>query len=205
MLYLSGRPGDRRPLDIPFDRNADDGPFVSPIGTGGRGLMFSGGEEERRWALVDETSAKVTPLPALDKFTVVNASGERILFASGYNEDARAASTFALLEVATGTVTPVAAWDPAGTNAGPPIASPDGRSVVISYDREGEAGYRSILIKPGEGTTELNGGIEAWAPDGSAVLLLRVVDDKPHMIVLDLATKKEKDLGPGYGGVWTEG
>lgn len=201
-LYLSSRPGDRRPLDIPYDRNADDGPFVSPIGTGSRGLMFSG-SEDRRWALVDESDAKVTPLPALDKFTVVNVSEERILFASGYNEDARAASTFALLEVASGTITPAASWDPAGTNAGPPIASPDGRSVVISYDREGERGYRSILIKPGEGVTELNGGIEAWAPDGSAVLLVRVVDDKPHMIVLDLATKKEKDLGPGYGGVWT--
>jgi hypothetical protein len=27
--------------------------------------------------------------------------------------------------------------------------------------------------------------------------------EKPHMIVVDLGTKKEKDLGPGYGGVWT--
>jgi hypothetical protein len=203
-LYLSSRPGDRRPLDIPYDRNADNGPFVSPIGTGGRGLMFSGSDEEQHWALVDEREAKVTPLPSLDKFTVVNVSEERILFASEYNEDARAASTFALLEVASGTVTPVATWDPAGTNAGPPIASPDGRSVVLSYGREGEQGARSVLIKPGEGVTELNGGIESWAPDGSAVLLVRVVDDKPHMIVVDLATKREKDLGPGYGGVWTQ-
>ncbi len=202
-LYLSSRPGDRRPLDIPYDRNADDGPFVSPIGTGGRGLMFSGSEEDRRWALVDESEAKVTPLPALDKFTVVNVTEKRILFASGYNEDARAASTFALLDVPSGAITPVATWDPAGTNAGPPIASPDGRSVVISYDREGERGYRSILIKPGEGVTELDGGIEAWAPDGSTVLLVRVVDDTPHMIVVDLATKREKDLGSGWGGVWT--
>ena len=168
-------------------------------------MMFSGSLQDRRWALVDENEVKVTPLPALDKFTVVNASEDRILFASGYDEDARAASTFALLEVATGTVTPVATWDPAGTNAGPPVASPDGRSVAISYGREGERGARSILIKPGEGVTEFDGGIEAWAPDGSAVLLVRVVDDKPHMIVVDLGTKREKDLGPGYGGVWTTG
>ena len=202
-LYLSSRPGDRRPLDIPFDRNADDAPFVSPIGTTGRGLVYSGSAEDRHWALVDESDATVTPLPALDKSTVVNVSGERILFAGGYNEEARAASTFTLLDVATGTLTPVATWDPAGTNAGPPIPSPDGRSVVISYDRDAEAGFRSVLIKPGEGVTELDGGIEAWAPDGSAVLLLRVVDDQPHLIVHDLATKKEKDLGVGYGAVWT--
>ena len=85
--------------------------------------MFSGSEEDRRWALVDESEAKVTPLPALDKFTVVNVTEKRILFASGYNEDARAASTFALLDVPSGAITPVATWDPAGTNAGPPIAS----------------------------------------------------------------------------------
>ena len=204
-LYLSSRPGDRRPLDIPFDRNAEDGPFVSPIGTGAQGLMFSGGKEDQHWALVDENQAKVTPLPALDKYAVVHVSEERVLFASGYNEDARAASTFALLDVASGTVTPVATWDPAGTNASPPIVSPDGRSLAISYDREGQRGIRSILIKPGEGVTELDGGIHAWAPDGSAVLLVRAVDDKPHMIVLDLATKKEKDVGPGYSGVWTQG
>ena len=35
------------------------------------------------------------------------------------------------------------------------------------------------------------------------MLLVRVVDDKPRVIVVDLATKKEKDLGPGDGGVWT--
>jgi hypothetical protein len=35
------------------------------------------------------------------------------------------------------------------------------------------------LIDSGEGVTELDGGIESWGPDGSAVLLVRLVDDKP--------------------------
>lgn len=52
---------------------------------------------------------------------------------------------------------------------------------------------------------ELDGAVAAWAPDGSAVLLGRFVGEKPHMFLVDLATKKEKDLGPTYGGVWTTG
>ena len=29
------------------------------------------------------------------------------------------------------------------------------------------------------------------------------VGDAAHTVLVDLATKKEKDLGPAYGGVWT--
>ena len=49
-----------------------------------------------------------------------------------------------------------------------------------------------------------DGGPASWSPDGSAVVLTRLVGDQPHMFVVELATKKEKDLGPGWVGVWAQ-
>jgi hypothetical protein len=204
-LYLASRPGDRRPLNIPYERGKDDDYYMNPIGTGGRALMFSGDREDRRWAVVDEAEAKVTPLPVLDKFDLVQMVDERIVFGGGFNQDVSAYGAFAILEIASGSVTPAATWDPAGTYGGLPVPAPDGRSVAVSFGREGEGGHHSLILKPGEGVMELNASISAWAPDGTAVLAVRLVDDKPHMFVIDLATKQEKDLGPGFGGFWTQG
>ena len=202
-LYLSNKAGDRRPLDMPYNREEDEDTFISPIGTGNRGLIFSGDGENEHWALVDENEAKVTPLPALDKFSLIQVSDERILFAGGYNEDAQVPTSFTTLDIASGKVTSAVTWDPAGAQVPFPLPSPDGRSVAITYSREGEQGSRAVILTPGEGVKELDGGVAAWAPDGTAVLLGRRVGDGVHMIAVDLATKKEKDLGPGFGGVWT--
>lgn len=75
--------------------------------------------------------------------------------------------------------------------------------MALSYDREADQSYHVKIIKPGEGETDLDGSFAGWSPDGSAILLVRIIDEKPRMFVIDLATKKEKDLGPGFGGVWT--
>ena len=203
-LYLSSKPGDRRPLDMPFDRENDD-VYVSPIGTGERGLMFSGEQDDGHWALLDGNEAKVTPLPALDKFKMLERNDQRILFASGYNEEAQVSGSYALFDTASGQITPAATWDPAGTKGGYPLPSPDARSVAIPYFRENEQGSHVVVVTPGQGVTELDGFFGSWAPDGSAILIGRVVGDKPHMFVVDLATKKEKDLGEGFGAVWTLG
>ena len=202
-LYLSNKAGDRRPLDVPYNREEDEDTFVIPMGTGSRGFLVTGDEEDRRWALVDETEAKVTPLPALDKFSIFQISDERVLFAGAQNEEAQTPTSFAIFDIASGKVTPAATWDPAGAQVPYSQPSPDGRSVALPYSREGEQGSRTAILTPGEGLQELEGGFAAWAPDGTAVLLVRRVGDGPHMIAVDLATKKEKDLGPGFGGVWT--
>ena len=201
-LYLSSKPGDRRPLNIPFDRENDNA-YAMPIGTSAVGLMFSGDQDDGHWALIDGNETKVTPLPALDKFTVLERNDQRILFTSGYNEDAEVSGTYAVYDLAGGQITPAATWDPAGTKGGFPVPSPDARSVAIPHYREADANSRVVVVTPGQGVTELNGGFAGWAPDGSAVIIGRPVGDKPHMFVVDLATKTEKDLGVGYGGVWT--
>jgi hypothetical protein len=202
-LYLSNKPGDRRPLDLPYDREKDDGTYVIPIGSAGRGLIALGSKEEPRWALVDENEAKMTPLPGLDNLERAEISDDRVLFVGGFNQEAYVATTYAVLDIANGQVTPIATWDPAGAKGPFPVPSPDIRSVAITYSREGEQGSRVVILKPGEDVTELEGGLGGWAPDGSAVLLIRRVGDAAHTVLVDLATKKEKDLGPGYGGVWT--
>ena len=204
-LYLSSRPGDRRPLDIPYNREEEDeDKYVIPIGSGGRGLMFSGDRDDRRWALVDEGDGKITPLPALDKLSLLDPFEERVVFGGGFNQN-NVPSNYAVLEVAAGNVTPLATWDSTGKTGGQPLPSTDGRSVAISYAREDDLVSRTAIFKAGEGVVELDGSVTAWAPDGSAVILGRLVDDKPHMFVVDLATKKETDLGEGFGAVWTLG
>jgi hypothetical protein len=201
-LYLSRKPGDRRPLNIPFDRENDDA-YVLPIGTGELGLMFSGDQDDGHWALIDGNEATVTPLPALDKFKVLERNDERIMFTGGYNEEAQVSGTYAIYDLASGQITPAVTWDPAGTKGGFPVPSPDARSVAIPHYREDDTNSRLVVVTPGQGITEVTGGFAGWAPDGSAVIIGRPVGDEPHMFVVDLATKKETDLGVGYGAVWT--
>ena len=119
-LYLSNKPGDRRPLDMPYNREEDDDTFITPIGTGHRGLMILGDSDNERWALVDENDAKVTPLPSLDKFQPIQVTEDRILFEGNLNEEANVGTAYAVLDVASGNVSPVGTWDPTGTRGASP-------------------------------------------------------------------------------------
>ncbi|HKY75791.1 MAG TPA: hypothetical protein VJS45_06615, partial [Acidimicrobiia bacterium] len=202
-LYLSNKPGDRRPIDMPYNREENRDTFVGPIGVGSRGFVVSGEREDRRWALVDENTGKVTPLPALGKLDIAQVTDDQVLFGGGFNEEASVPTAFAVLDVAGGKVTPVATWDPAGTQGAFPVPAPHGRAVALSYGRDSEPGAHVKVITPGSATVDLDGAFAGWAPDGSAVLLVRVAGERTSMIVVDLATKKETDLGPGFGAVWT--
>jgi hypothetical protein len=108
--------------------------------------------------------------------------------------------TLAVINLSTGLVT-TATFDATGTRAPSVQPSPDGRVTAVTFTRPDSESAVTLILGPGT-QAEAPGPLASWAPDGSALVAVSLVDGQPHAIVVSLDGTVRADLGPAFNAVW---
>ncbi|MGH9002921.1 MAG: hypothetical protein ACRDYV_07310, partial [Acidimicrobiia bacterium] len=204
-IFLTEKPGDRRVIKSDVSEDLD---LLVASRTPGEHAVLEArsegedGDKTSTWAMIDGTGSSLVEHPELNGFHPVPTDGRSVVLSSvdltESRDPATGPVTLAVLNASTGVVTTATIPDPAGPSV---QQSPDGTVTAVSLRRPESKSPVTLII--GAGTeAETAGQFAGWAPDGSALLVISLVDGQPHAMVASLDGKVQTDLGPAFNAVW---
>ena len=208
-VFLTEKPGDRRSLSSGVTEDQDL--VLAAPGPTGRTVAEIRTEDEEldetsAWAVIDSTASSLVAHPELDGFHFVSSDEASLVLANVDLRETRdpiqGPVTLAIIDTDTGGVKTRTFDVPEGSR--PAVlqspAGPDATAVTLT-----RTGSPVTLILGTGAPVEIPGLAIEWAPDGSALVVIRSVDDQPNAVVVGLDGAVRAELGPAFDAVWVPG